>query len=71
MQIQDLILSIKQDISDLNRHIAELQQVEDKQKFILLEIINDLFEVHATYFRIEIEKFTDTFQFSCFCFTSK
>jgi len=27
MEIQDLILSIKQDISNLNRQIAQLQQV--------------------------------------------
>lgn len=70
MEIQDLTLSIKQDISNLNRQIAQLQQV-------YLEIYNRLsfndvvFEVYARNKWIEIEKFTNTFQFSCFCSTSK
>jgi hypothetical protein len=74
MEIQDLILSIKQDISNLNRQIGLLQQVLKNLFSISINRVNSmifaLFEAHAKYCWIQIEKFTNTFKFSGFCFTS-
>ena len=69
MEIQDLTLSIKQDIGNLNRQIAQLQQVwmnrfEDMCNTCLVL-------VYESYKWKQIEKLANTFQFSCFCFTSK
>ncbi len=71
MQIHDLTLLIKEDISQLNRDIGQLQEVLKKKNSLCFYWLSFLFKVHAKYFWIEIKKFTYTFQFSCFCFTSR
>jgi hypothetical protein len=70
MEIQDLTLSIKQDISHLNRQIAQLQQVEFFL-FLFDGIYCFGFLVYERYASSEIEEFSNTFQLCCFCFTSK
>ena len=70
MEIQDLTLSIKQDMGNLNRQIAQLQQV-DLEFYFKLYTFFYLFEVYERYTWIKIKKFSNTFQFRGFCFTSK
>jgi hypothetical protein len=74
MEIQDLILSIKQDISNLNHQIGLLKQVLKNLFSVSINRVNSmiftLFEAYAKYCQIQIEKFTNTFKFSGFCFTS-
>lgn len=70
MEIQDLTLSVKQNISHMNREIGELQQVEESASASSWLTSSMLILVHASDSWSEVEKLPDTFQFGRLCSTS-